>query len=350
MRIKTFKLLSILIFAISQILYANVIEQIHIRGQVSKYIDEKSHIIIVTVNYYGKNGIYPLSHAVVESFKTVSGVNNTLPDTLDLRNWTKFNIGSTEWKIKGGYQLPNSKLDKWHTEKVKGFATFGRVKCEHMAGVSEEQYIWDNGNPAFSTSGSKKWPTKKIVLSDGQIAAELTTRKVMGVIASGNLFTGRIVRNMSLAQLLKYTFGDGKDLIKWGIPFEGRPKALRVKFKYDGLGDSCTIMTSLENHSDGVRKYVATAWYSAKTDNDTSKEGVESISAPDKNGLRTMVIKFIYGTQHKNADPLPKGAVQGNANDAVTHISIVFASSRKGDYFVGVENARMIVKDYELIY
>lgn len=327
------------------------ITKFHIRGQVGKAkINDAEKSIFVTVNYYGKNGIFPLSRAVVEKIELKDSLQTDLNDTLDLRSWTSFKIGDENWKVKGGYQLPGSSFNDWHSEDVRGFATFGHVKCDEMVGKNANHRIWDNGNPAFSTSGSKKWPTKKVQLADGSYAAELTTRKVVGVIASGNLFTGRIVRDMSLKQLLGFTDKDGKALISWGVPFEARPKGFRVKFKYDGRGDSCTVMATLENRKDGVRRFVGVAWYSAKTDHDLSKEGVISISEPDKNGLRTLETKFIYGRSHANADPLPEGAMQGNADETVTHVNVVFASSRKGDYFKGKENATLTVKDFEFIY
>ena len=353
---RNFSKLTILFFAVflslsAQTFAENPIRKIHIRGQVGKAkIDTLQKTIFVTVNYYGKNGIYPLSHAFVETFSVKDSLTENLRDTIDLRNWTKFNIGESEWKIKGGYQLPGSSFGAWHSEKVPGFITLGKVKCDEMVGKSPEHHIWDNGNPAFSASGSKKWPTKKILLADSSYAAELTTRKVVGVIASGNLFTGRIVRNMRLSQLLGFTDKDGKALIRWGVPFEARPKAIRVKFKYDGLGDSCTVMATLENRKDKVRRFVGVAWYSATNDHDTSKEGVISISKPDKNGLRTLETKFIYGRAHTNADSLPENAVQGNADEPITHVNVVFASSRKGDYFKGQENATLIVKDFEFVY
>lgn len=329
----------------------NPIAEIHIRGQVGKAkIDADRRTVFVTVNYYGKNGVYPLSRAVVEKFRLRDSLRGVLDDTLDLRTWSAFKIGDSTWKIKGGYQLPGSSFSDWHSEEVPGFITFGHVTCDEMVGKSPDHHIWDNGNPAFSASGSKKWPTKKVKLSDGGYAAMLTTRKVVGVIASGNLFTGRIVRNMSLKQLLGFTDKDGKALIRWGVPFEARPRAFRVKFKYDGLGDSCTVMATLENRKDGVRRFVGVAWYSSTSDGDTSKEGVMSISGPDENGLRTLETKFIYGRSHANADPLPEGAMQGGADEPITHVNVVFASSRKGDYFKGKENATLIVKDFRFVY
>ena len=44
-----------------------------------------------------------------------------------------------------GPQLPGSDFSGWHSEQVRGFATFGHVRCDAMVGDSG-QTIWDNGN------------------------------------------------------------------------------------------------------------------------------------------------------------------------------------------------------------
>jgi len=339
-----------LILLIPNLLIAQTIKDFSVKGQIGHArIDNNAKRIFVMVNYEHNNKVYPLQKTEVEKITIENNVQHTLPDVVDLRSWTKFNVGNEEWHIKGGYQLPYSDFGTWHEETISGFITLGKIQCEDMPG-SDHQKIWDCGNPAYAASGSKNWPTQKVKLNDGTYAAELTTRSILGIIASGNLFTGRIERNMSLRQLMGFTSKDGKDLIKWGVPFEARPIGFRVKFKYTGLTDSCTIMSILENNTGGVRRFVAVAWYSATTDNDKSKEGVVSISEPDKNGLRTLETRFIYGKPHGNADPLPKGAVQGNGNEQITHVNVVFASSRKGDYFKGKKNAQLIVKDFEFVY
>ena len=345
--------LILLLLLIPAFLSAQTIKDFSVKGQIGNAkVDHKAKRIFVMVNYDHHKKIYPLHKAEVEKFTTENNVPHTLPKEVDLRTWTKFIIDGEEWQIKGGYQLPHSDFGTWHEEAIQGFATMGKVMCDGMVGPANANIrIWDSGNAAFSTSGSKNWPTQKVKLNDGTYAAELTTRRVMGTIASGNLFTGRMERNMSFRQLLAFAIkGDGKDLITWGVPFEARPVGIRVKFKYEGLTDSCTIMSILENNTGGVRRFVGVAWYSATTDNDKSKEGVVSISEPDKNGLRTLETRFIYGRPHTNADPLPKGAVQGNANELITHVNVVFASSRRGDFFEGKKDAKLTVKDFEFVY
>lgn len=251
-----------------------------------------------------------------------------------------------------GLQIPESDFSQWHTEKLPGFLTFGTSECSEMPG--SEPLCWDCGNPAFSTSGSKKWPTQRVVLPDGSTAAMLKTRKVVGVIASGNLFTGRIMRNMGLKELLTFT-NDGNKLIDWGIPYKLRPRGYRIKFSYDGLGDECSVTALLENHEKDetgktIRHIIATALYIGKTDSENQTSCPTKISEKDTNGLRTLEVLFVYGERPEGAFPLPDGTDQVSADTEVTHVNVIIASSARGDYFKGVKNATLIVKDFELLY
>ena len=317
--------------------------------------DSGRRVLFVPVPYTGADGqLYPLRQAepapeFLARFPEFAG------RTLDLASGEEAVLrdpgtGRAEfWIIRGGYQLPGSSFREWHEERVTGFLSIGTRKCAEMAGADADS-VWDNGNPAFAATGSRQWPTRRLVLPDGSSAAELITRKVFGVIASGNLFTGRMIRNLSLSQLLDGTKGDGKDLVRWGVPFEARPRGIRVKFRYDGLGDECTVSACLENRASGVRRYIATAWYRSSGDGEAGAEGVLSVSGPDANGLRTLEAEFLYGRPHQNADPLPADAVYGRADEPVTHVNVVFASSARGDWFEGVEGARLVVQDFEFLY
>lgn len=348
------------------------IQYLSMANQISDArIDEESHTIFVEFPYFRKDAsreagdiskisdenIFSLSDVTLSSILFDTDCSAALPESFDLANGTRLTVktpdGEEEWLVYGGYQFPECDFSAWHTERLPGFLTFGTKECSEMPGTAP--LCWDNGNPAFSASGSRKWPTLQTTLPDGSTAAQLTTRKVVGVIASGNLFTGRIVRTMGLKQLLGFTSKDGKQLIDWGVPFEARPKGFRVKFSYNGLGDECSLYASLENRSTDengkpTRDYVATAVYIGTTDAENSTSCPTHISEPDENGLRTLEVDFLYGEQPENASPLPDGVSQLPADTKITHVNTVFASSAHGDYFKGVKNATLIVKDFEFVY
>lgn len=244
-------------------------------------------------------------------------------------------------------QIPGSDFSSWHTETISGFLTFGSVECTEMPGKNSG--AWDTGNPAFAASGSKNWPTQRIVLKDGSVAAQLVTRKVFGKIASGSLFTGRVVRKLSLKQLLGFTDKDGGQLINFGVKFNGKPKAIRVKFAYNGLGDECSISATLENRSSGQRDIVASALFIGSEETKNKTNCVTKVSEPDANGLRTLQIDFLYG-EYPIGQELPEGVKQLKGDTPVTHVNVCFSSSAHGDRFKGVKGAQLIIKDFEFIY
>ena len=372
MSLKKIFLLLMSVILISFSAFSASIKSFAAQGQIKEsVIDEENHRIFVEFPYFKKDfsrdmsdvsaisdeTLFNLSEATVSKIEFEENCSASLPDSFDMINGTVITVktpaGEENWTVHGGYQLPESDFSQWHTEKLPGFLTFGSKTCSEMPGTSP--LCWDNGNPAFSASGSKKWPTLQVTLPDGSVAAKLVTRKVIGVIASGNLFTGRIVRTMGLKQLLGFTDKDGKQLIDWGVPFEARPKGFRVKFSYDGLGDECSLYASLENRSldekgKTVRKYVASAAYIGIIDFENNTNCVTRISNPDSNGLRTLEVDFLYGQEPENTNPMPEGVSQAAADEKITHVNVVFASSAHGDYFKGTKNATLIVKDFEFVY
>lgn len=245
-------------------------------------------------------------------------------------------------------QIPGSDFGSWHTETISGFLTFGSMECPEMPG--KKAGAWDTGNPAFAASGSKNWPTQKVVLKDGSVAAKLETRKVFGKIASGSLFTGRIVRKLSLKQLLGFTDKDGGQLINFGVKFKGRPKGIRVKFSYNGLGDECSISATLENRNSGRNDVVASALFVGSDETKNKSNCVTRISAPDANGLRTLEIDFLYGQYPTGGNPIPDNVRQLRGDTEITHVNVCFSSSAHGDRFKGVKGAQLIIKDFEFIY
>lgn len=245
-------------------------------------------------------------------------------------------------------QISGSDFSKWHSEKINGFLTLGSLECSEMPG--ETASAWDSGNPAFATSGSKKWPTQRVVLKDGTVAAKLVTRKVFGTIASGSLFTGRIVRKMSLKQLLASTSKNGGQLINFGVKFTDRPKAFRVKFSYNGMGDECALSATLENRSEGKSDVVASALFIGSEETKNNSNCITKISEPDENGLRTLEVRFMYGEFPTGGNPLEEGLKQLPANTPITHVNVTFSSSAHGDVFKGVPGAELIIKDFEFVY
>ena len=261
---------------------------------------------------------------------------------------------STTYIVKAGYQIPGSDFNDWKGNDI----------------IPDS--LWGNANTLLTT-------TEKYT-SGSMTGAKIATSALLGKTASGSLYTADFNPNNvgTLSMANSSTWPDGNELIDFGKHFNARPEYAEVKFSYDGSGDSCDIYILLESRdgdkninrgSDDINKLVASAWYRSTTDDNTGRENpdVVSISDKDENGMRTLRLKFRYGTplenspiensstfatslQSSNKSAIDNSLIQGDGNESVTHIRVVFASSADGNHYKGVKNATLIIDDLKLIY
>ncbi|WP_163439290.1 PCMD domain-containing protein [Fibrobacter succinogenes] len=261
---------------------------------------------------------------------------------------------SVTYSVKAGYQLPGENFNSWNKNDVT------------------PDSIWGNANTLVTT-------TKKVT-SGSMIGAEIKTSSVLGITASGSLYTADFNPNGvgTLSMANSSTWPDGNELLDFGKPFAARPEYMEVKFSYEGKGDSCDIYILLENRtgnknvnrkSTDVNTLVASAWFrSTKADNSGRENpDVVSVSEPDENGMRTLRLKLKYGEplegspiensstfdtklKSSNKAAINNGLVQGTGEEPVTHIRVVFASSADGNHYKGVKGATLIIDDLKLIY
>lgn len=271
---------------------------------------------------------------------------------------------SATYRIRVGYQLPNSDFDSWDGNDPT------------------PDSIWNNANTILVTT--KKYSSGSI------IGAEIQTGEVLGKVASGSLYTADFNPNGvgTLSMAKSSTWPDGNELLDFGKPFRARPRFMEVKFQYDGKdNDSCDIYVILENRTGNrnvnrsntdVNKLVASAWFRSTTsladgrtcDADASMSAnpdVVSISDPDANGFRILRLKLQYGTplacspienssvfattlKSSDSKAIFNGLVQGTGDEPVTHIRVVFASSAAGNTYRGVKNSTLLVDEMRLLY
>ena len=261
---------------------------------------------------------------------------------------------SITYIVKAGYQIPGSSFNDWKGDDV----------------IPDS--LWGNANTLITT-------TKKYT-SGSMTGARIATTALLGKTASGSLYTADFNPNNvgTLSMANSSTWPDGNELIDFGKHFNARPEYAEVKFSYDGSSDSCDIYILLESRdgdkninrgSDDINKLVASTWYRSTTDDNTGRENpdVVSISDKDENGMRTLRLKFRYGTplenspiensstfatslQSSNKSAIDNSLIQGEGNESVTHIRVVFASSADGNHYKGVKNATLIIDDLKLIY
>lgn len=271
---------------------------------------------------------------------------------------------SATYRIRVGYQLPNSDFDSWDGNDPT------------------PDSIWNNANTILVTT--KKYSSGSI------IGAEIQTGEVLGKVASGSLYTADFNPNGvgTLSMAKSSTWPDGNELLDFGKPFRARPRFMEVNFQYDGKdNDSCDIYVILENRTGNrnvnrsntdVNKLVASAWFRSTTSladgrtcaadaSMSANPDVVSISDPDANGFRILRLKLQYGTplacspienssvfattlKSSDSKAIFNGLVQGTGDEPVTHIRVVFASSAAGNTYCGVKNSTLLVDEMRLLY
>ena len=149
----------------------------------------------------------------------------------------------------------------------------------------------------------------------GSFAAYLETKNIFGQVASGNLFTGYFIADLFNSKAMR------------GIPFTSRPSIFRGFYKYTSVSysynsttipDSCAIYAILSKWNGSQRVEVGKA---------------EMFSSTNINTYTEFVLPFNY-----NSSTIPDT------------ISVVFASSKNGEFFRGGIGSKLYVDDISFSY
>ena len=226
-----------------------------------------------------------------------------------------YNGGFEDWYSVGSYYSPNADANTkfWDTSNP-GSASFN--------------FIVSSPDEAFKHGGSK--------------SAKLESKYAVIKLAAGSIYTG--------------TFGKVSGTsatINWGVPFTGRPTALKCYISYapgsvnrgtkpsiatapeTGENDHCGVRIALMTKSVTINNS-SSAWYFPDWENDdfVVAYGYYEQSASDNGQWRELTIPLTYHSLTKQP----------------THILITAASSAYGDYFYGSDASVLNVDDFELIY
>lgn len=245
-------------------------------------------------------------------------------------------------------QLNNSDFQDWY--EVSG------TKPYFEPGLSKEETIWATGNPGVVTLGTPN--VNPMGLSDNVYAILKTVELPLGAllnqgIGAGSMFTG----------LFKLNLSNPIASAKLGTSYSARPASFKIKYKYspgpvvkDGklnvipaARDSCDIGIILTDRSSEPYKQIAIAWFRSgnivtewKDISIDFKYG--ELSSPEYYEMP----KDVYVLEN-GSDRLVR-VVYGSGNEKPTHISVIFSSSHKGDFFMGAPGSELFVDDLELIY
>lgn len=216
-------------------------------------------------------------------------------------------------------QLPNMSFDDWSKDN----------KSPNASGSD----VWDSAN----SSGAAVTTSPSTDAVEGY-AARLESVSAFGMLAAGNIFTGKFVK---LA-------GMGAEL-DWGIPFESRPLALRGWYKYSpatinkvkdpykdqmGKSDQCQILAFLTDWDSPFRVNTNTKTF-VDLDNDP---GIIALGQFNTSESSADYIEITIPLVYRSNDRMPG------------YIVIAGASSRFGDYFTGGIGSVLYLDQFELIY
>jgi hypothetical protein len=230
-------------------------------------------------------------------------------------------ISSSEMSFRTGkaVQLPNLSFDDWSKDN----------KYPNASGSD----VWDSAN----SSGAAVTTSPSTDAVEGY-AARLESVSAFGMLAAGNIFTGKFVK---LA-------GMGAEL-DWGVPFESRPLALRGWYKYSpatinkvkdpykdqmGKSDQCQILAFLTDWDSPFRVNTNTKTF-VDLDNDP---GIIALGQFNTSESSADYIEITIPLVYRSNDRMPG------------YIVIAGASSRFGDYFTGGIGSVLYLDQFELIY
>ena len=246
--------------------------------------------------------------------------------------------------------LPNGDFETW--------GTIGSLVCPYL---SVETMFWDTGNKGAATVGATltESTTDTRPGSPGRLAASLTSKFAgfgsIGKFAAGNLFVGNY-----------YATEGTNGRVNFGRPFTSRPTGLRVWLKFTngkidripGGKESLKVSdrTLTKNDVDEGIVFIALGTWTAAEYGGSADSPVQVFSG-DEGTFFNKHSKDVIGYGELSLSQPVDGwtmfeiPVDYKATDIVpTHLIIVCSASRWGDYFIGSEQNRMWVDDFELLW
>ena len=241
-----------------------------------------------------------------------------------------------DFHTEAAVQLPNSSYDAWF-QNSKG-AWFPRAS-------EDAETWWDTANMGANTLGPVNPTTPEddflAVAGEGKRAARLETKSVLGVMAAGNLYSGRYKGTEGLSALLEF-----------GVPFESRPIGLRGYYSYEPavINKVDEPYEDLMGRTDMCQIYIMlTAWDKPFDVNSTKRQYID-MDDPDILAFRELVTdKSTNGEWVEFFIHLDDEAWRDKARKA-THIVVISCASRYGNYFTGGVGSLLYVDEFELVY
>ncbi len=225
-------------------------------------------------------------------------------------------------------QLYNMNFDEWYAK--------GNVWYPYAQGASPS--VWDSANPGAATFiGSSTAPEESFVVSGK--AARMESKYAVIAFAAGNIYTGAFGK----------IAGIGAEL-DWGVPFTGRPAALKGYYSYapktidnakaphldkKGKMDKCQITVFLTDWDQPFR-INTTAGKFVDMDNDPGIIAFARFESDEDTGGKYR--EFNLPLEYRDKTRKPK------------YVVIACAASYLGDYFTGGVGSTMYIDEFEFVY
>lgn len=246
----------------------------------------------------------------------------------------EISIAKVEFTTETEIALQNGNLDAWT----------GNPDPETVSPNSpSDSKFWDTSNTGANTI-TKKNPTRGVtspVHTEGGMAAQLESKKVISFFAAASLYTGSFGK-VSIPNAI----------VNFGQPFTSRPVALKGFYQYkpvviDIVGgnapegvkagdmDQCAIYIALAKKAYTINNGDLSSFINFKDDPNIIAYGeLPSGAATEGDGY----VEFNIPLKYKNLTDQP------------THIIVVCSSSKYGDYMTGGVGSTLYVDDLSLIY
>jgi hypothetical protein len=303
------------------------------------FIDESNRIISLLFTEMIPADSFPISFVPVLSLSPgatsmpASGetvVVNSMEDPVEYKVTAEDGSSNTYYLLVRGDQLSNSDLEDWYTTSGLN----GRSYKE--PGKDAHTTIWATANSG--TSAYNVYGTIPSVSGENTVAEITTGLTSLIPLTAGTLYTGKFDLNGAINNPT-----NPREATIMGIPFTLRPVAFKFKYTYEPgsryikatLNDPGNIFGGFTVEDlEGVDKFTAYAILEVRNgENVVEIARAELSSSEVKETLTEITIPFTYAGSQKP-----------------THLTVLFSSSKDGEWYTGAVGSKLTVDDIELIY
>lgn len=242
----------------------------------------------------------------------------------------------SEFVTEEAAQIPNSNYDLWFRDSKN--AWFPRAS-------QNDEIWWDTANVGANTLSpvNPTTPEESFVAVSGKDkkAAKLETKSVLGIMAAGNMYSGRYLRTEGVSAILEF-----------GVPFESRPVGLRGYYSYSPktIDKAKDPYTALKGRTDMCQIYIMLTAWDKPFEVNSGKSQYIDMNDPDILAFREFVSDADTGGEYKEFFIHLDDEAWRDKTRKPKHILIVSCASRYGDYFTGAVGSVMYVDEFELVY